>query len=203
MVVDKTSYILPADNYAEIESIKKQIVIGHSSSTHEELMTKWITRLNGKYTKTAAYTIDKQGRIYQHFDPIYFSNILGNVDFDKKSVVILLENEGWLIKNEDENQFLNWVGHIYNKPEEIFEKRWRNYLHWAPYTNEQLNSTIELVDSLCKEFSLKRYAVPHNTKIDDLDDFNGVLYKSNIFKHSTDVSPSWNFEEFKFKFENR
>lgn len=202
MVIDKTSYELSTNNYINEETIKHQIVLGHTSTNDMLHVTKWKNRLNGNYKKTAAFTIDIGGGIYRHFDPIYFSNILGNIEFDKKSIVILLENSGSLIKDGENNQFIDWIGHIYNKPEKVIEKRWRNYQYWAPYTDEQVISTVELVKSLCKEFYITKFVIPHNTKLNQLDDFEGVLYRSNLEKYNTDLSPAWNFEEFKNKLEN-
>ncbi len=114
----------------------------------------------------------------------------------------MLENNGSLIKDSENNQFIDWVGHIYNKPEEVVEKRWRNYQYWAPYTDEQVDSTVELVKRLCKEFYIPKFAIPHNTKLSQVDDFEGVLYKSNLEKYYTDLSPAWNCEAFKEKLEN-
>ncbi len=127
---------------------------------------------------------------------------LGNLEIDKKSIVILLENSGSLIKDGENNQFINWVGHIYNEPQAVVEKRWRNYQYWAPYSEAQVNSTVELVRKLCKEFYIPIFAVPHNTKLNNADDFEGVLYKSNLETHYTDLSPAWNCEDFKKRLEN-
>jgi hypothetical protein len=201
MKINSKQYPLPEDNYTKVQTIKKQIVIGHTSTNSMRHFTKWTHRMCGKYKKTAPYTIDIHGTIFNHFEPIYFSEILGNLELDKKSIVILLENDGWLIKDEEKNRFINWVGHIYNKPEPVFEKRWRSYLYWAPYSKEQFNSTLKLVRKLCEEFYIPKFVVPHNTKMEDLDNFNGVLYRSNIEKHYTDLSPAWNCEDFKYKLE--
>lgn len=201
MKIDNKTYLLPEDNFSKIETIKKQIVIGHTFSKSMRHFNAWTHRMGGKYKKTASFTIDFDGNIYKHFDPTFFSEILSNLEFNKKSIVILLENDGWLIKDEEKNRFIDWVGHIYNKPELVVEKRWRGYSYWAPYTNKQFNSTLKLVNKLCEEFYIPKFVVPHNTKIEDLDNFNGVLYKSNLEKHYTDLSPAWNFEEFKSKLE--
>ena len=201
MKIDEKTHCLPDDNYIKVETIKKQIVIGHTGSSKMRHVEKWKNRLNGKYKKTAAFTIDTKGKIYQHFDPIYFSDFLGNIELDKKSIVILLENDGWLTKDVEKNEFINWVGYNYNKPEDVVERRWRNYLYWAPYSNEQFISALKLVNSICEEFFIPKFAIPHNTKIEDLDNFNGVLYKSNLDKNYTDLSPAWNCEKFKYKLE--
>lgn len=202
MKIDEKRYILPEDNYIKAPTIKKQIIIGHTSTSKMRHFDKWTNRMNGNYKKTAPYTIDNNGNVFNHFEPIYFSEIFGNLELDKKSIVILLENEGWLVKDAEKNRFINWIGHIYNKPELVVEKRWRGYLNWAPYSNEQFISTLKLVNKLCEEFYIPKIAIPHNTKIEDLDNFNGVLYRSNIEKNYTDLSPAWNCEEFKYKLEN-
>lgn len=201
MILDENTYLLPDSNYIKSETIKKQIIIGHTSSSNMTHYMKWTNRLNGGYKKTAAFSIDSNGVIFNHFDPIFFSDFTGNLDFDKKSIVILLENDGWLIKNNEKKQYINWIGDIYNKPDLVVERRWRNYSYWAPYTSQQFNSALELITKLCDEFYIPKVAIPHNTKVDKYDNFQGVLYKSNIEKHFTDLSPAWNCEEFKYKFE--
>jgi hypothetical protein len=202
MNIDKTTYKLSENNYFNEETIKHQIVIGHTSTHDMKHVIKWKNRLNGKYKKTAAFTIDINGKVFNHFDPSFFSGFLENLELDKKSIIILLENDGSLIKDTENNQFINWIGHIYNKPELVIEKRWRNYQYWAPYSESQVKTAVELVRSLCKEFYIPIFAVPHNTKLDNVDGFEGILYKSNLEKHYTDLSPAWNCEIFKNKLEN-
>lgn len=202
MIDDKT-YELPESNFFKEQTIKKQIIIAHTSSEGMRHTIKWKNRMNGHYKKTAAFTVTKEGLIYQHFDPIYFSELFGNLEQDKKNILIFLENEGWLTKDTEKNQFINWSGHIYNRPESIHERKWRGYSYWAPYSEAQFESTIFLVNKLCEDFSIKKNAVPHNTKIDNLDGFEGVLYRSNFEKHYTDLSPAWNCEKFKYKLETQ
>ena len=37
----------------------------------------------------------------------------------------------------------------------------------------------------------------HNTFIDGVEYFEGVVYRSNYNKESTDLNPSWDFKKFK------
>jgi hypothetical protein len=37
--------------------------------------------------------------------------------------------------------------------------------------------------------------------VDNIADFTGVVYKSNLDRHFTDISPAWDFEGFKNKVE--
>jgi hypothetical protein len=202
MIIDTATYKLDENQYLVPEAIKKQIVIGHTGTMDMKHVTKWKTRLNGNYKKTAAFTISKSGQVFNHFDPIFSSTILNNPYLDKRSIVILLENEGWLSKDGENNEFIDWLGYIYNKPEEIIEKKWRNYQYWSPYTIEQFEATVALVNHLCEEFYINRYTVPHNTKLDDLLDFEGIMYRSNLDINYTDLNPSWDFNLFKQRIEN-
>ena len=94
----KHNYELPDRNYIKTETTKKSIILGNLFSSPESNFIKWTTRHNGDYKKTAAFTIDVAGSIYRHFEPIYYSNFIGNLELDKKNIIILLENEGWFHK---------------------------------------------------------------------------------------------------------
>ena len=200
-MIDDVTYKLSNDNYISVEYPKKQIVIGHTFNHDMRHFIGWTHKFNGKYTKTAAFTVGVNGDIYKHFDPKFYSNFFGNNDIDKKTIVILIENDGWLLKDSEKNLFISWVGDIYKGPTEVVEKRWRDYNYWAPYNEKQVESTLQLVKMICKEFSIPMVSVNHNTKIDDIGAYEGVLYKSNFDKNYTDLSPAWNFEEFKNKIE--
>ena len=194
MNIDK-SYILPKNNYTNIESIKKQIVIGNTNNNNMKHYIGWVNRYNGKYKKTAAFTIDADGIIYKHFEPRYQSEYFNDLKQNNKSIVILLENDGSLIKDMEKNNFLSWLGYIY-KEEDVFEKKWRTYNYWVQYKKEQIDSAVNLVKELCEEFYIPLTAMTHNTKMNDLEEYSGILYKSNIEMYYTDLSPAFDFEYF-------
>lgn len=198
-MIDDVTYSLPKDNYLTIENPKKQIVIGHTFNNSMKHFNGWVLRHNGKYKATAPYTIDVNGNIYEHFKPIYQSKYFKNQELDNKSILILLENDGWLVKNAEKSEFITWVGDIYKQPELVVEKRWRGYNYWSPYSEKQIESVVSLVRVLCGEFNIPLTSISHNTRVDNLMDYEGVLYKSNLEKHYTDLSPSWDCEEFKNK----
>jgi len=196
MVIDDTTYALSSKNYIDLKTTKNFIIIGGTLNTDMRHYIGWVNRYNGQYKKTAHYTIDKDGKVFQHFDPSLCSEYFEKKSLNSKSVIVLLENEGWLIKDSDKNLHLTWLGDIYNG-KEVFEKKWRGQTYWSPYTKEQLSSAIELSKKLCSDLKIPFSAISHNTKIDKLVDYQGVLYKSNFEKHFTDVNPSWGFIEFK------
>jgi N-acetyl-anhydromuramyl-L-alanine amidase AmpD len=201
MVKINNDLLLTENNYISVNCNKTNIVLASTFNQDMKHVIGWKNRLNGKNKKTAAFTIDAAGVIYKHFEPKYYSNFLRNISFNSKSIVILLENNGWLVKDSEKNQFINWLGDIYREPDLVFNKKWRGYEYWSPYTKEQFESTLVLVKELCEEFNIEPQAISHNTKTDDVNTFNGVIYRSNIEKHYTDLNPSWDFNEFKNRLE--
>ena len=201
MIIDDESYQLDEKNYIPIECIKKQIVIGHTNNNEMKHVVGWKKRHNGRYNKTAAFTIDAAGFIYKHFDPKFKSEFFDSEDLNNKSIVILLENYGWLSKDEEKKQYITWLGDIYNKQIEVTDKRWRNNRYWDSYTVEQTDSCMWLISKLCEEFEIPKKVISHNTKIENIFEYSGVLYRSNLDKNYTDLNPSWVFDIFKEKLE--
>jgi N-acetyl-anhydromuramyl-L-alanine amidase AmpD len=201
MIIDSETYRLTDDNYISVGSLKKQIVLGHTSNHDMKHIVSWNQRYNGFYKKTAPFTIAYDGTIYQHFDPKYQSLYFNSLDLNKKSIVILLDNDGWLTRNKSKDEYYNWKGDIYNQT--VVSKLWRGHDMWANYSDEQLDATIRLVKHLCDEFYIPKEVFGHNTKVDGLFDYKGVLYKSNLNKNNTDLSPSWDFKKFKNNIETK
>jgi hypothetical protein len=199
MIIDDNTYKLEEKNYIPIECIKKHIVIGHTNNNEMKHVIGWKKRHHGQYKKTAAFTIDAAGVVYKHFEASFQSKYFGKLEQDTKSIIILLENDGWLTRKNANSAFYNWKGDIYNG--RVVGKLWRGYNSWAHYTDKQFDACAELVTMLCDEFFIPNVAMSHNTKIDDLSEYQGVVYKSNIEKYYTDLSPAWNCEEFKNKVE--
>lgn len=201
-MIDKETYKLGSNNYIKEVTVKDKIVIGNTFTTDMRHYAGWLKRWNGNYNKTAMYTITLGGDVYEHFPPNFYSNFMNDSDFNESSISILLENEGWLMRDVlDKKRYINYIGHIYKREDEILYKKWRKYNYWAPYTEKQMESTINLVKKLCSDFNIPLEVVSHNTQLDDIDTFNGVLYKSNFTKYYTDVNPAWDFTTFKNKIE--
>lgn len=199
MIIDTETYRLKEDHYFVEENEKNLIVIGNSFSDKLNHFTGWLNRHDGKYKKTAHYTISRKGEVYEHFNPKHHSNFLKN----KKVISIVLENKGWLKKDLKSGEYFDWIGNIYKRRVKVLEKRWRGQQYWDVYTQKQLNSTIKLVRKLCEDYNIQKKCVAHNTFINEINDFNGVAYRSNFYKDNTDVNPSWNFKEFKDKIEKK
>lgn len=197
MDINLERYKLDDKNYYLTEFNKRQIVIGNSFSEKDYHIKGWQNRMGGDYKKTSTFTIFKNGEIHQHFEPSMYSDFLDNKSMDKKIISISMENQGWLQKDLTNNEYFNWVGNIYKKNKVVFEKRWRGYTYWDNYTKKQITACSELVRYLCDKYDIPKNCVGHNTYIDGIEYFEGVTYRSNYYKDSTDLNPSWDFRKFK------
>lgn len=121
-------------------------------------------------------------------------------DVNKNSIIIVLENLGWLEKKPLTTEYLNWIGNIYKQG--VFEKKWRDYYLWQPYTNEQIDKTIELCKVVAEENKIDLKFIGHNTKIDGVEYYDGILCRSNFDSIYTDLSPAFDFEYMLKKIEN-
>jgi len=203
MIIDEETYKLDNTNYVPIEIKKTRIVLGHTFNHDMRHFIGWKHRFNGHYKKTAAFTISSSGKIFKHFNPKFYSKYFKQYDLNTRSIVILLENDGHLINDSENNQFITWNGDIYKDQTKVVEKKWRALNYWVPYSEEQIESVTNLVKSLCEEFEIPLSAISHNTKVEYLGGFNGVLYKSNLEKYHTDLNPSWDCELFKKNIEKK
>jgi hypothetical protein len=101
---------------------------------------------------------------------------------------------GWLEKKPLTNYYINWKGSIYNQ--EVYEKKWRDFFFWEPYSDEQMKSTAELCLHLTEILKIKKKCVGHNTRFEGIEHFEGIVSKSNFDGKYTDLNPSFNFGNF-------
>ena len=181
-------------------SDKNQIILVHTSRKIEEYLTSLKYRHNGNYNKIPHYAISREGSIIQLLDNQDYSEFFNDPTYDNRSIVISLENLGWLEKEPLKNHYINWIGNIYK--EKIVDKKWRDYFFWQPYTEIQMDSLAELCKNLSKKMSINLTCVGHNTKTNRMETFDGIFTRSNFDENYTDVSPAFDFEYFIKKLEN-
>ena len=182
------------EHFVGIENKKTQIILTHTSRNVKEYLTSLKYRHNKKYDKIPHFIITRDGKIIQTLDTEKYSKFLNNSKHDKQSIIISLENLGWLEKEPLKNYHINWIGDIYKQ--KVFNKTWRDYFFWQPYPEEQIILTSKLCVKLTKETNIPLKSVEHNTKINGIEKFEGIVTKSNFDSDFTDVSPAFNFEIF-------
>jgi N-acetyl-anhydromuramyl-L-alanine amidase AmpD len=191
--------MLNIENYGNFKTTgkqkkKKQIILCHTSREVEEYLTSLKFRYNSKYDKIPNYVITKNGTVLQLLPDDGHSNYFLEPNINRNSIIVCLENLGWLEKKQLTNYHINWKGSIYNQ--EVYEKKWRDFFFWEPYSEEQINSTAELCLHLTEILKIKKNCVGHNTRIDGVEHFEGIVSKSNFDSRFTDLNPSFNFDTF-------
>jgi len=173
---------------------KKQIIITETKRPYNYYINSLKYRYNKKNPYLPNYVINKSGEIFQIMKPESYSSFMDDINIDKNCIIISLENLGWLQKEPLTDYYVNWIGDIYNG--EVFERKWRDYYFWQPYTEEQIDSLVELCKKIFGETKVEFQIIGHNTKITDFHKYEGLLTRSNYNVSFTDVSPAFNFEDF-------
>jgi N-acetyl-anhydromuramyl-L-alanine amidase AmpD len=183
-------------NFKSIDKYKKktQIILCHTSREVEEYLASLKFRYNTKYDKIPNYVITREGKILQLLSDQGYGNFFDDHITNKLSIFVMLENLGWLEKKPLTNHYINWKGSIYN--EQVYEKKWRDFYFWQPYTPQQIKMTAELCKHLTETLQIEKTCVGHNTKVDGIENFEGICSRSNYDTNYTDLNPSFNFETF-------
>lgn len=180
--------------------IKKQIILCHTSREVQDYLASLKFRYNSQYDKIPNYVINRNGEVYQLLHDHSYSNIMYDETVNKNGIFIMLENLGWLEKKPLNDFYLNWIGNIYKQG--IFEKKWRDYFLWQPYTTSQIEMTAELCKLILEENSIDKNFIGHNTKIEGVEKYEGVVCRSNFDTMYTDLSPAFNYSYLQKKLEN-
>lgn len=194
-IIEKKNY-----SFLNVEHTKKQIILTHTSRKIEQYLVSLKYRFNGKYDRIPHYLITRDGKIIQLLENKQTTKYFNNKTFDNSSIIISLENLGWVEKEPLKKHYINWIGDIYN--EKVVDKKWRDYFFWQPYTEIQIEQTVLLCKKLSKEESINLTCVGHNTKLNKMETFEGIMTRSNFDEFSTDLSPAFDFEYFIKKLEN-
>jgi N-acetyl-anhydromuramyl-L-alanine amidase AmpD len=187
-------------NYISRNKKKKQIILANTLRNVRDYIISLKERHNKKYKKIPNYVISREGVIYNLIPDDTYSSFFKKEPINKNSIIIVFENLGWLEKRPLTDYYVNWIGDIYKG--EIFERKWRDYFFWQPYTEEQLKSCADLCNKLTDDFSIDKKCVGHNTKVEGVERYNGIISKSNFNSKSTDLSPAFDFDLFIKHFEN-
>jgi N-acetyl-anhydromuramyl-L-alanine amidase AmpD len=179
---------------------KHQIILTHTSRNINDYLQSLKFRLNGEYKKIPNYIITRDGKILQLLKNNEHSEYFSDVNINRNSIVVCLENLGWLEKEPLTDYYINWIRDIYKG--NVFERKWREHFFWQPYTEEQVENVSSLCKELLKNLKIKPQVVEHNTKISGIEKYVGVVTKSNFNTDYTDLSPAFNFNELLKKITN-
>jgi N-acetyl-anhydromuramyl-L-alanine amidase AmpD len=173
---------------------KIQIILLNTLRDKETFLNSVKYRFNGKNQKIPNYLITREGKIIQLLENTESPKFFLDKKINQNSIIVCLENLGWLQKEPLNENYINWIGDIYKG--NVFEKKWRDYFFWEPYSKIQIEATAFICKKLFEEISIKKQVVGHNTKINGAERTEGVLCRSNFSQDFTDVNPSFDFELF-------
>ena len=179
---------------------KHQIILTHTSRNINDYLQSLKFRFNGGFKRIPNYIITREGKVIQLLGNTEHSEYFKDPNINRNSIIVSLENLGWLQKEPLTDHYINWIGDIYKG--NVFEKKWRDYFFWQPYTEEQVKSTSSLCGKLLKDMKIKSQIVEHNTKIAGIEKYVGIVSKSNFDMSYTDLSPAFNFNELLKNIEN-
>jgi N-acetyl-anhydromuramyl-L-alanine amidase AmpD len=183
------------------ESLKTQIYLHHTAGggNAEAVSRYW----NGNTERIAtAFIIGADGLIVQCFSSKHWSWHLGVGDkefkaqgvpyknLNKTSVGIEVCNWGYL--KEKNGKFYNYVNAVV--PESMvttLDTPYKGYKHWFKYTDEQIESTRQLVIYLCETYDIPK---EYRSEIFGLDkeafkNTKGIYTHNSVRKDKSDIYP--------------
>jgi N-acetyl-anhydromuramyl-L-alanine amidase AmpD len=179
---------------------KKQIILCHTSREVKEYLTSLEFRDKCKLGKIPNFIVDRNGEVTQLLPETAYSDFFTEININRNSIIISLENLGWLEKKPLSEEYISWKGNIYNGV--VYQKKWRDYTFWHPYTESQLKATASLCDYITKDLKIKKNLIGHNTKVDGVERYEGIVSRSNFDSKFTDLNPSFDFNLFAKQFNN-
>jgi len=173
------------------EEKNNQILLSNTNRDIKNYLLGLELRNNGKYKKIPNYIIDKKGKVQELNKEDVTSHFLEGYR-NNGVVVICLENNGWLSRRSSDGKYVDWLGDIYNN--KVFSKKWRNKLFWDKYTDKQIKATKKLIKEICDDNEIPNEFIGHNVLVEGVENFEGIVSRSNYNEHWTDINPSFNFE---------
>lgn len=192
--LDKVKYAIDAKNHYQTKHKKSQIILGGSLRKDSNHIIHLQHKDFGYTKKWPTYSITRDGTIYQHYDPAYYSDYMGIKDIDKKSISIVLENMGMLFYDASKEHFVNWINEICSD-ELVYEKLWKNCRYWEKYSERQYESVAILCEYLFKEYDIQKDALGFNVHDPESIAYRGLLTRSNYDSDYSDLNPSFDFQK--------
>lgn len=192
--IDKTTYKSDKGFY-KVKHDKTQIILAGSLRKDNHHIKRFQTKDGGKSKSWCTYSINREGNIFEHFNPEYYSDFMGNKNIDKKSISVVLENMGMLFYDYETSSYLNWVHDICDSSL-VYNRKWNGHTYWETYTTAQHTSVVELCKYLTDKFDIELDSLGFNVFYEDTISYEGIVCRSNYDSDFTDLNPSFDFKRF-------
>jgi hypothetical protein len=176
--------------YNKRRSKKTQILLCDTLRPYNHYINSLLHRYNGENTKIPHYVVTKSGEIFGLVPSEYSSNFLKG----KSTIVICLENLGWLSKSTLAPMYVNWIGDVYRG--EPHCERWKDRFFWDRYTGDQMIALANLVELVTHKHDIPKVMINHTAEIPSPIKFKGILSRCNYANIYTDISPAFDTKQF-------
>jgi len=193
MNIDKTTHKITKNNHHSETVEKKQIIISNSLRKKNYHIIRLKHKEIGNTKEWNMFTVSRNGTIFQHFDENFYSDFIGNKKVDKQSISIVIENMCCLLKRK--GFYVNWLGEVCNE-KDVINKNWLGFNFWERYNDIQIESLALLCRFLCKKHNIPTKMIDFKHFNKTINNFNGIVFKSNFFQNSNDTNPSFDIQKF-------
>lgn len=193
--IDTKTYKIKEGSYYSTRNRKKQIILADSLRKENLHIKRYQHKDFGKTKSWPTFSISREGKIFQHYNPSYYTDFFGDKLIDKQSISIILENMGMLSWKFTKNKYTNWALDECDDLK-IYEKEWKGCNYWESYTNEQFISCAQLCDYLIGKYKISRDCIGYNNYDEEAKKFEGIVTRSNFDQDYRDVNPSFDFRLF-------
>jgi N-acetyl-anhydromuramyl-L-alanine amidase AmpD len=192
---------LSDDQYFQEINEKKQIYLHHTAGGGNAVsVAKYFQQKEGRVA--TAFVIGDKGTIVQLFSSKHWAYHLGlkpevfaemGVTYrslDKISIGIEICNYGPLTKRN--GYYYNYVGGKVDYTQvTILDKKYKGHIYWQKYTDEQIESTRQLLVYLCDTYGISK---EYNESIFDIDkralkSENGIFTHNSVRHDKSDIYP--------------
>lgn len=179
---------------------RKNLIILHFTAG-QSAQSAFDTWNNATGHVATPYIIDRDGAIYELFDPACWAFHLGIADsggvHDMRSIGIEIANVGPLKPGADGMTLTWWTGSAYKGPSRALDQPWRGFSHFADFPAAQVNSVAALVAQLCAQFGIPKRLPPAEKQFQcDLGFFGsytGIATHSNFRMDKWDIGPAFDW----------
>lgn len=149
-----------------------------------------------KWALGTAYIVDRDGAVYEVFDPQKWAyHLAAGIANEKRTVGIEFVNWGAVSPNG--SGFSPWIKSVSIDPADVGEGLYRGQRYWQKFPELQVKAGNELIRTICQRFDIPRvipasdwrgiYA-PQKANI-----FRGVMDHTNFREDKADMGPMWDW----------
>lgn len=187
---------LEKKDYIETETQKNLIVLHHTvGGSAKSTIDYWRTDPQRIAT---AYVIERDGGIYEVFDPKFWAFHLGlkgtGGSVDKRSIGIEIASEGGLIQRDGKLYCFDKVTDrtLFTQDHYDYGMPWRGYRFFDAYSDAQISAVVGLINFLCEKFEIpKQTSANHFDADDGYRQLSGILGHHHLRPDKSDVHPGF------------